>query len=191
MSVRLDAGILAGIHLADDPISVEEQTDQNGPSNYLPVELCRKIGEFAAPCADHLSLVNKDFEKATNELRRRKTCACCCDLYREMDQVCGLGIRAKTGCAYHPGRLVQWVWDDELMPGFQFECCKEFVFDPDGMHDAPEDMDGVLRYDEARLRQEAVKIRGCAWRRHVEGRGPCLPDKQSCQRKLARHSTVM
>ncbi|CAD7955391.1 unnamed protein product [Amoebophrya sp. A25] len=99
----------------------------------IPQEMCMEIAGFAGPFADILAEVSKDMRKATRPLRRWRTCIDCSTAYRECDQQEGMGRRARTGCPYHTGKPVQWTWEGEKMPGFQWDCCPHsFVFDPDG-----------------------------------------------------------
>ena len=74
------------------------------------------------------------------------------------------------------------------MPGYQWSCCKSFVFDAVGF----EAGDG--RYDEKALYEQCKKIRGCKGRKHDDGSGVKVAEElQAClarKKILSRHLTV-
>lgn len=127
-----------------------------------PEEILEHIAEFAAPLADTFANVHPEFRKGAKKLRRWQTCADCLAPFRACDQIDGLGITAASSCLpYHPGKIKQWEqWEDEPSPGFQWTCCNAFVFDPTGMES------GQTRFDEERLKAEALALKGCTARKH-------------------------
>lgn len=93
-------------------------------------------------------------------------------MFQPYTQQPGLGINPDTKhlCRHHPGKIVQWEMDGEMMPGLQWSCCNNFVFDAEKLPQGEGQYSLLLprRYDEATLRKEALRIKGCTSIPHVE-----------------------